>query len=86
MRLQDKRQPAFEDTDLMTFGGYKGELICDVPASYLKWLWEKTDIKQYSTTKPIETSNSLLKDKQKLANYIWNSHDALAEELGESFV
>ena len=27
------------DTDKMPFGKYKGELMQDVPASYLHWLW-----------------------------------------------
>ena len=27
------------DTDKMPFGKHKGELMQDVPASYLHWLW-----------------------------------------------
>ena len=28
-----------EDTDPMPFGKHKGEMMQDVPASYLHWLW-----------------------------------------------
>ena len=28
-----------QDTDLMPFGKHKGEMMQDVPASYLHWLW-----------------------------------------------
>jgi len=77
MRMEDKRQPAFEDTDLMIFGKYKGEPLQDVPASYFKWLWDETDIKQFSGQKP----HIQVLGKIKLANYIFNSMDAIKLEL-----
>jgi Putative quorum-sensing-regulated virulence factor len=30
---------ALTDTSKMPFGKYKGQLMQDVPASYLHWLW-----------------------------------------------
>ena len=28
------------DNSIMPYGKYKGEKMCNVPASYLLWLWE----------------------------------------------
>ncbi len=35
-----------EDTDIMTFGKYKGQKLFDIPDSYIVWMWETTTIKQ----------------------------------------
>jgi len=40
-----------EDTDRMPFGKYKGEMMQDVPASYLHWLW--TNGKEHDKTCPV---------------------------------
>lgn len=80
MTTKDKRYPAFIDTDPMPFGKHRGELLQDVPASYLGWLWG--EIKEYS--KGFENPNVPMSFKEKvmLANYIWNSKSALELELG----
>jgi uncharacterized protein (DUF3820 family) len=53
------------DTSKMPFGKYKGQLMQDVPASYLHWLW----------------SNGMKQDKASpVAVYIRESLDALSKE------
>lgn len=37
---KDKLEPTLTDDDVMPFGKHKGELVNDVPASYLLWLWD----------------------------------------------
>lgn len=32
-----------EDTSCMPFGKHKGEMMQDVPAAYLHWLWTEAD-------------------------------------------
>ncbi len=39
----NKLEP-YGDTDLMDFGKYKNEMLQDVPASYLHWLWTQRPI------------------------------------------
>lgn len=73
MRTQDKKTPALIDTDRMPFGKYKGERMQDIPPSYLSWLYY--EIKKGGITKYNEL----------VFNYIWNSQDAIAEEIGEQF-
>ena len=53
------------DTDKMPFGKYKGELMQDVPASYLHWLW--TNGKDRDPRCPV-------------ADYIRRNLDALKQE------
>lgn len=68
MRLEHKRSPVLEELDPMPFGKkYIGELIQDVPASYLEWCWQETNIK--------ETHPSLY-------NHIYNNKEAIEKELG----
>ncbi len=71
MRTEDKRKPTLIDTDRMPWGKWKGERMQDIPPAYLRWLYY--NIKQEGITR----NNELV------YNYIWNSKDALAEELGE---
>ena len=33
------------DQSLMPFGKYKGKALANVPAHYLMWLWENTDLR-----------------------------------------
>jgi len=81
MTTNQKRYPALTDTDPMPFGKHKGELMQDVPASYLRWLWEeglRPLSKDYGDGPPPGYAERI-----KLANYIWNSKEAIEQELGE---
>lgn len=78
MTTQDKRQPAFEDTDTIWFGKYRDECIKDVPANYLLWWFDQNQ--QYQTNKQNLTGYML--NNQKLYNYIFNAMDALKIEGG----
>lgn len=55
------------DTDKMPFGKYKGELMEDVPASYLHWLWTEADfsskVKTNSLAAYIEKNMHSLKEE-----------------------
>lgn len=83
MQSNHKRQPALNDTDPMPFGKHKGEPMQDVPARYLQWLWND-GMKDFSRNiKPEDKFPEWTVDKTKLANYIWNSQDAIAQETGE---
>lgn len=86
MRLENKRSPAFTDLDRMPFGKYEGEPLQDVPASYLVWLWEEIKEKSgnYNHLFPNENTPKNITDYIKIANYIWNSQDAITEETGET--
>lgn len=88
MQIKHKREPAFTDTDLMTFGKYKDKPLQDIPASYVRWLWQETIIHTLSRNlSPAEQNiEKHILDSTKLANYIWNSQDAIALELGESII
>lgn len=83
MLTQDKRQPAFNDNDLMPFGKHEGEPLQDVPARYLAWLWASFE-PEYRRGRELRPADpEWLKVKQKLANYIWNSREAIEQETGE---
>ncbi len=69
MDRRDKKFPALEDLDKMPFGKYKDTPMQDVPPSYLMWLYD--NIKKTG----INSSN------EKVFNYIFNSMDAIKEEL-----
>lgn len=85
MQTNQKREPAFTDTDLMPFGKYKDEPLQDVPAKYLVWLWNELRADGYCKQRELRpTDPPWVAAKQKLANYIWNSQDALAQETGET--
>lgn len=73
MRTEDKKQPALLDTDRMPFGKWKHERMMDIPPAYLAWLYY--EIKKEG----VNERNDLV------FNYIWNSQDAIAEELREEF-
>ena len=72
----NKIYPAFNDDDLMQFGKYIGERLSDVPASYFSWLYNQSDdpLVEYVG---LGTSQSC-----KLANYIYNSRNAINSEIG----
>lgn len=83
-----KRNPTYQDTDTITFGKYFGEPLSDIPAQYLRWLWTEAGYREWSG-KELNTHSQQppmkLYEKIKLANYIWNSQDEIAKELGEEF-
>ncbi len=35
----------FDDETPMTFGKHRGELLGEIPESYLVWLWNETDLR-----------------------------------------
>lgn len=85
-RGYSKRQPAFTDTDKMPFGKFKDELLQDVPASYLKWLYEsmKDEVEEISKMWDNKTGvPQFYWTKLNLYNYCHNSIDAILMELGE---
>jgi hypothetical protein len=45
MMSYEKRHPALEGTDRISFGKYRDMQLKDIPAHYLIWLYEETDIK-----------------------------------------
>lgn len=73
---ENRLEPAFEDTDKMPWGKYKDECLQDVPASYLVWLWNE-GTKDWKGSKHDAF-------KTRLANYIWNSRNAINQELGQN--
>lgn len=87
MTSQEKRYPAFNDVDKMPFGKFEGELLQDVPASYLNWLYgNMDDIADTSKiiAQDISKAENLpysRKNRLKLYNYIHNSMDAIKMEL-----
>jgi len=86
MNSSIKRSPAFDDNTEIWFGKHKGTRLCDVPASYLQWLYGELEKDGYG--KPFDGGNfealsTTMKDKYKLYNYIFNSYDAIQMELGE---
>jgi hypothetical protein len=87
--MNNKREPAYTDLDLMPFGKHKGEPMQDVPAHYLRWWWTEGDGKDYSKVIPqhdVDKQRLWILEKIKLANYIWNSRTALEEELNDTFI
>lgn len=86
MFKQNKRYPAFDDT-LCLLVNTKVKLWLMVPPHYLRWLWG--EIKDYSkgyTEESFLKINSVLHENIKLANYIWNSHEAIKQELGDTII
>lgn len=56
------------DNSLMPFGKFKGEKLCNVPASYLLWLYD-------------EIKNKTDMRSKDLATYIEDNMEALKKEL-----
>ena len=84
MTKQDKRHPAYEDNDPMPFGKHEGEPLADVPARYLVWLWQNGLQDEYGRRNVYdEDLPAWMQQKALLANYIWNSKQALAQETGD---
>lgn len=75
-----KRQPAYTDTDRIWFGKYKGEMLKDVPASYLKWWFDENHeiYKSLSTNLALATARN---SNIMLYNYINNSMNAILQDL-----
>lgn len=89
MRTSLKRNPTYEDTDQITFGKHRGLPLSDITSSYFRWLWDEgPTLRTYSGMVFREDSKPPMElyDKVKLANYIWNSQNSLAQELGEEFI
>lgn len=82
MFTQQKRSPAFTDTDKMIFGKYKGEPLADLPASYLAWLKDTLEGDGYDKAKAEKITQGFILDKLRLYNYIFNSWEAIQMELG----
>lgn len=61
---------AYADTDLMNFGKYKNEMLQDVPASYLHWLWSKRPISDRRLQAYIKNNISAL--KKEYPDGIWS--------------
>lgn len=57
----------FTDTSPMPFGKHKGEMMQDVPASYLHWLWTEGEMKHQTKTDAV-------------ADYIYRNLNALKQE------
>lgn len=85
MNSEQKRYPAYQDTDPITFGKYKGRPLSDVPAHYLKWLWIGASYETYSKHYGDSPVNFSFKENVMLANYIWNSKSEIEKELGDTF-
>lgn len=45
---QARKEPCYADDDKMPFGKHRGEQLCDVPATYLHWLWTQRPISDKS--------------------------------------
>jgi uncharacterized protein (DUF3820 family) len=58
---EKRKEPCFADTDPMPFGKHKGELLQDVPASYLCWLWSKRPITEVKLENYIHNKINALK-------------------------
>ncbi len=86
-RGYSKRQPALIDLSVMPFGKHKGELLQEVPAPYLKWLYEEMKDTGYEElSKRISDAglkNNDNNERLKLYNYLHNSIDAILMECGE---
>lgn len=63
------KYPTYRDLDTMPFGKYKGELLQDVPVSYLHWWYHETDADNISLKHYIENSLNALKLEN--TNLIW---------------
>jgi len=84
MNSSIKRSPAFDDNTEIWFGKHKGTRLCDVPASYLQWLYGELEKDGYGKEpNRLESLDKKEQDKYKLYNYIFNSYDAIQMELGE---
>lgn len=87
MTKQDKRYPAFEDTDLMPFGKYgpkngDSRALQDVPAKYLLWLKDELAKEGFDILpKEFDKQPIWKQEKYKLYNYIFNCKEALEMEI-----
>lgn len=70
---ENKLIPCFTDEDLMPFGKHINQRLMDVPESYLSWLW-------HNGVKDLKGQH-YESDKVKLCHYIWNSRNAINQEL-----
>jgi uncharacterized protein (DUF3820 family) len=57
----EKREPCLHDDDKMPFGKHRGELMSEVPASYLHWLWQQRPLSHKKLENYIFNNISALK-------------------------
>jgi hypothetical protein len=81
MTTQDKRYPAYGDLNKMPFGKYKGELFQDIPASYLRWLYDEMKEQWKSFVWNEKYLGTATEERCRVFNYIHNSLDAINMEL-----
>lgn len=62
--MKPEKKPSYNDKDKMPFGKHKGELLQDVPVSYLHWIYHN-----------INSGSNI-----SLQHYIENNIDALKME------
>lgn len=60
-----RKEPAYNDDDLMPFGKYKGERLMDLRASYLLWFWEQRPLSDIRLENYIHNSLECLRQEQK---------------------
>lgn len=58
-----EKKLAYEDTDIITFGKFKGKMLQDVPASYLHWWVHNTNRDDFKLLNYIKNSLSALKEE-----------------------
>jgi len=58
-----RKEPCYEDDSGMPFGKHRGELLQDVPASYLLWLWEQKPLSDTRLENYIHNSMNALKQE-----------------------
>lgn len=67
--MKSEKKPAYNDLDKMPFGKHKGELLQDVPVSYLHWWYHETSCDNISLKHYIENNINFLKVENK--DLIW---------------
>lgn len=67
------------DSDLMPFGKHKGEPMCDVPAGYLMYLWDKNE-EEYKDVGCIRRSRNMTE----IMKYIEYNYEVLEYELKQN--
>lgn len=66
----NRKEPTYEDDDLLDFGKYKNEMLQDVPSSYLHWWYHNTERRDIKLKHYIE--NNIMALKSENEDLIWN--------------
>ena len=61
----------YTDETLMPWGKHKGTALANVPASYLKWIWDEE----------VKSKGSFLKKSPSLKAYIEDNLDVINKEI-----